>query len=83
MSAAPLPTELETQVETAACAFTCGNICYQESHIQSALNKGYSLHQDGDDISQSSSFFLPSRPIATESASQLSQLHPSPHHSPP
>ncbi|GAB1314747.1 ribonuclease T1 [Madurella fahalii] len=53
VSAAPLPsaeTQPEEAVTVLACAFTCGSVCYQQSHISAALNKGYSLHQDGSDI---------------------------------
>ncbi|KAK3297107.1 Ribonuclease/ribotoxin [Chaetomium fimeti] len=46
VSAAPLHAEVEAR----ACAFTCGSVCYESSHINAALNKGYSLHLDGDDI---------------------------------
>ncbi|KAK4119157.1 ribonuclease-domain-containing protein [Parathielavia appendiculata] len=52
VSAAPLPAEPEAegQVEARACAWTCGSVCYQTTHVQAALSKGYSLQQSGDDI---------------------------------
>ncbi|KAL2152266.1 hypothetical protein VTH82DRAFT_5450 [Thermothelomyces myriococcoides] len=50
VSAAPFPVEAEAKVEARACAWTCGSVCYEQSHISAALNKGYSLQQSGDDI---------------------------------
>ncbi|KAG7289316.1 hypothetical protein NEMBOFW57_005683 [Staphylotrichum longicolle] len=50
VSAAPLPSESEVQPEARACAYTCGSVCYTQSHITSALNKGYSLQQAGSAI---------------------------------
>ncbi|KAK3308379.1 Ribonuclease/ribotoxin [Chaetomium strumarium] len=52
VSAAPIgETAVEVeQVEARACAYTCGSVCYTTTHIQSALNKGYSLEESGNDI---------------------------------
>ncbi|EAQ86196.1 hypothetical protein CHGG_07449 [Chaetomium globosum CBS 148.51] len=50
VSAAPLRAEVEGQVEARACAYTCGSVCYQTTHITAALNKGYSLQQSGSDV---------------------------------
>ncbi|KAK4150851.1 Ribonuclease/ribotoxin [Chaetomidium leptoderma] len=50
VSAAPFPAEANAQVEARACAFTCGSVCYQNTHIQAALNKGYSLQQTGSNL---------------------------------
>ncbi|KAL2168866.1 hypothetical protein VTG60DRAFT_6768 [Thermothelomyces hinnuleus] len=50
VSAAPFPVEAEGRIEARACAWTCGSVCYEQSHINAALNKGYSLQKSGDDI---------------------------------
>ncbi|KAL2255998.1 hypothetical protein VTK26DRAFT_2371 [Humicola hyalothermophila] len=49
VSAAPYPLNV-TELTVNACVYTCGSVCYESSHIQAALNKGYSLFQGGDDI---------------------------------
>ncbi|KAH6641274.1 Ribonuclease/ribotoxin [Chaetomium tenue] len=49
VSAAPLRAEVEG-LEARACAYTCGSVCYQTTHITAALNKGYSLQQSGGDV---------------------------------
>jgi hypothetical protein len=75
VSAAPLPTETDDagQVEARACAFTCGSVCYTTTHIQAALNKGYSLQQSGDDISQ---FFPLSLPRASSQEPYIHDIDP-------
>lgn len=54
VSAAPfLPnTTVTSEPVVAACAYTCGSVCYDNSQVSAALNKGYSLHRSGDDISK-------------------------------
>ncbi|KAK4464724.1 Ribonuclease/ribotoxin [Cladorrhinum samala] len=49
VSAAPVPAE-DAQVEPRACAFTCGSVCYQQTQITAALNKGYTLYKAGSNI---------------------------------
>ncbi|KAK4222496.1 Ribonuclease/ribotoxin [Podospora fimiseda] len=49
VSAAPVPAE-ESEIEARACAYTCGTICYPQTQITSALNKGYTLYKAGSNI---------------------------------
>ncbi|KAK4138439.1 ribonuclease-domain-containing protein, partial [Trichocladium antarcticum] len=55
VSAAPATSADKTSqpdapAAAAACVYTCGSVCYQDAHIQAALNKGYSLHTAGNNI---------------------------------
>lgn len=55
VSAAAIPVDgighvaagLETR---ATCVYTCGTICYWQSDITAAKNKGYSLHNSGSTL---------------------------------
>ncbi|KAK3899401.1 guanyl-specific ribonuclease [Staphylotrichum tortipilum] len=47
--AAPLPDDTELEPR-ATCVYTCGTVCYWQSDITAALNKGYSLHKAGSTI---------------------------------
>lgn len=48
-SAAVIPLE-----ERATCVYTCGSVCYWQSDITDALNKGYSLEKSGGNVSKCS-----------------------------
>ncbi|KAK4174851.1 putative guanyl-specific ribonuclease [Triangularia setosa] len=52
VSAAPVSTEAEAApvLEERACAYTCGTVCYQTSHITAARNKGHTLRLAGQTI---------------------------------
>ncbi|KAK4114674.1 ribonuclease-domain-containing protein [Canariomyces notabilis] len=51
VSGSPLPVaEAQGEIEARACAYTCGSVCYQSTHITAALNRGYSLQQAGSDV---------------------------------
>ncbi|KAK4198929.1 putative guanyl-specific ribonuclease [Triangularia verruculosa] len=55
VSAAPVSTDVEAApaLQERACAYTCGTVCYQTSHITAARNKGHQLRLAGQNISQS------------------------------
>ncbi|KAL2870284.1 extracellular guanyl-specific ribonuclease RntA [Aspergillus lucknowensis] len=41
------PIEVESRQ---ACAYTCGDVCYDSSAVSAALEEGYSLESSGDDV---------------------------------
>ncbi|KAK0636097.1 Ribonuclease/ribotoxin [Bombardia bombarda] len=53
VSAAAIPIEVSADLETRACAYTCGTVCYTTANINSAVSKGYSLYKSGSTLGSS------------------------------